>query len=144
MVVQQLSDDKIAEAINLSWDCFLEFIAPDYNNEGVESFKKFINDKKQINSLNFLAAIENNELQGILAANFNTNNICLFFVKNIYHKRGIGKALFNYFLLNTNASRITVNSSPYAVGFYHKLGFKNIADEQICDGIRFTPMEYLR
>lgn len=144
MIIKQLSADKMAEAINLSWDCFLEFVAPDYNNEGVESFKKFINDKKQINSLNFLAAIENNELKGILAANFNTNNICLFFVKNIYHKRGIGKALFNHFLLNTNASRITVNSSPYAVGFYHKLGFKNIADEQICDDIRFTPMEYLR
>ena len=123
MVVQQLSDDKIAEAINLSWDCFLEFIAPDYNNEGVESFKKFINDKKQINSLNFLAAIENNELQGILAANFNTNNICLFFVKNIYHKRGIGKALFNYFLLNTNASRITVNSSPANLYTRNRLSF---------------------
>ncbi len=144
MIIKQLSDDKIAAAINLSWDCFLEFVVPDYNNEGVESFKKFINDKKQINSLNFFAAIENNELRGILAVNFTTNNICLFFIKNIYHKRGIGKALFDNLLLNINASRITVNSSPYAVGFYHKLGFKNIGAEQIRDGIRFTPMEYLR
>ena len=35
---------------------------------------------------------------------------------------------------------VTVNSSPYAVGFYKKLGFVPLGPEKQADGIRFTPM----
>ena len=35
---------------------------------------------------------------------------------------------------------MTVNSSPYAVGIYRKLGFKAVDDEQSVNGLRFTPM----
>ena len=144
LVIQQLPDDNIADAIELIWNCFLEFVAPDYSREGVRAFKNYIYDKKQINKLKLFAAFDDSELVGVLAADFNTNNICLFFVKNKYHKQGVGRALFNNFLLKTDAKRITVNSSPYAVEFYHRLGFKNITSEQVSDGIRFVPMEYLR
>lgn len=144
LVIQQLPDDNIADAIELIWNCFLEFVAPDYSSEGAQTFKNYIYDKEQIDKLQFMAAFDDSELIGVLAADFNTNNICLFFVKNKYHKQGIGRALFNNFLLNTDANRITVNSSPYAVGFYHRLGFKDTTSEQVSDGIRFTPMEYLR
>ena len=36
---------------------------------------------------------------------------------------------------------MTVNSSPYAVPVYHKLGFKDTGSEQMVNGLRFTPME---
>ena len=36
---------------------------------------------------------------------------------------------------------MTVNSSPYAVPIYHKLGFKDTGSEQVVNGLRFTPME---
>ena len=39
---------------------------------------------------------------------------------------------------------ITVNSSPYAVPVYHKLGFVDTDVEQISDGMRYTPMKYER
>ena len=42
------------------------------------------------------------------------------------------------------AKEITVNSSRYAVGFYHKLGFTDVEKEQLTDGIRYTPMKYIR
>ena len=144
LVIQQLPDGKITVAIELIWNCFLEFVAPDYSSEGVRAFKNYIYDKEQINKLKFFVAFDANELVGVLAADFKTHNICLFFVKNKYHKQGIGKALFNNFLLKTDANRIMVNSSPYAVGFYHRLGFKDITSEKVSDGIRFIPMEYLR
>jgi predicted GNAT family N-acyltransferase len=35
----------------------------------------------------------------------------------------------------------TVNSSPYAVEFYEKRGFEKVSEEQLKDGIRFTPMK---
>ncbi|WP_460645598.1 GNAT family N-acetyltransferase [Lacrimispora brassicae] len=37
---------------------------------------------------------------------------------------------------------MTVNSSPYAVEIYHKLGFVDTDTEQLVNGIRFIPMEY--
>jgi predicted GNAT family N-acyltransferase len=40
----------------------------------------------------------------------------------------------------TGITFVTVNSSPYAVEFYHKMGFVNLSDEIEKDGIRFTPM----
>ena len=36
---------------------------------------------------------------------------------------------------------ITVNSAPFAIGFYHKIGFKDTGKEQTVDGIRFLPMQ---
>ena len=37
-------------------------------------------------------------------------------------------------------SEITVNAAPYAVGFYHKIGFIDLEKEKTTDGIRYTPM----
>ena len=37
-------------------------------------------------------------------------------------------------------THVTVNASPYAVGFYHKIGFMDVSEEIEKDGIRFTPM----
>jgi N-acetylglutamate synthase-like GNAT family acetyltransferase len=42
-----------------------------------------------------------------------------------------------------NISKITVNSSLYAIEFYHRLGFADTDKEQIVNGIRFTSMAYL-
>lgn len=37
--------------------------------------------------------------------------------------------------------RMTVNSSHYAIPIYHRFGFHDTDQEQMQDGIRFTPME---
>ncbi|MDN5360294.1 MAG: hypothetical protein PWQ84_1357, partial [Thermotogaceae bacterium] len=42
---------------------------------------------------------------------------------------------------SSDKATLTVNSSPYAVGFYHKMGFKDTDNELEKDGIRFVPME---
>ena len=39
--------------------------------------------------------------------------------------------------------KVTVNASPYAVGFYHKLGFTDMEKEKEEDGVRFTPMSLI-
>ena len=36
---------------------------------------------------------------------------------------------------------LTVNSAPFAIDFYHKIGFKDTGKEQIVDGIKFLPMQ---
>ena len=83
-------------------------------------------------------------MKGIIATNNNRKHICCFFVKAQYHRQGIGKSLWEYLLNNSENEEFTVNSSPYAVPVYHKLGFVDTDSEQLTDGIRYTPMKFKR
>ena len=76
----------------------------------------------------------------------NNNHISLFFVKKEYHKKGVGKKLFEYFKNkikqeNIGINKITVNSSIYAEKIYSRFGFVKINDIQEKNGIIFIPME---
>ena len=61
-----------------------------------------------------------------------------------YPPQGVGRALFERLLADSPRGALTVNSSPYAVEVYRALGFRKTAEEQSVDGIRFTPMEYVK
>lgn len=144
MEIKKIVNEQTTNAIALIWETFLQFEAPDYSDEGVQSFRKFIEDKAILKSLEFLGAYENEELKGIIATNDNRKHICCFFVKAQYHRHGIGKKLWEYLLDNSANEAFTVNSSPYAVPVYHKLGFVDTASEQLTDGMRYTPMKFKR
>ena len=101
-------------------------------------------DKDIINSLEFWGAYDNGKLKGVIATNENRKHVCCFFVKAKYHRQGIGRKLWEHILINNQNSIITVNSSPYAVPVYHKLGFVDTDTEQLTDGIRYTPMKFER
>ena len=144
MEIKEIEKDQIPKAIDLIWTTFLQFEAPDYSEEGVQSFKYFIEDKEMISTLEFWGAYDNRELKGVIATNENRKHICCFFVKAQYHRQGIGRKLWEYLLVNGRSEIITVNSSPYAVPIYHKLGFVDTDVEQLSDGMRYTPMKYVR
>lgn len=144
MEIKKIVNEQTTNAIALIQETFLQFEAPDYSDEGVQSFRKFIEDKAILKSLEFLGAYENEELKGIIATNDNRKHICCFFVKAQYHRHGIGKKLWEYLLDNSANEAFTVNSSPYAVPVYHKLGFVDTASEQLTDGMRYTPMKFKR
>ena len=65
-----------------------------------------------------------------------------FFVDADYHRRGIGKRLFEAMRQDYAKQVFTVNSSPYAVEVYSHLGFVPTDKEQIADGLRYTPMRF--
>ena len=71
----------------------------------------------------------------------------MFKVKNLkseYHRQGIGRQLFEKMLSDYQMQGVgvfTVNSSPYAVEVYRKLGLEPTDDECITNGIRYTPMK---
>ena len=144
MEIKKIDSEQTTNAIALIWETFLQFEAPDYSDEGVHSFRNFIEDKTILKSLEFFGAYENEELKGIIATNDNRKHICCFFVKAQYHRQGIGKKLWEYLLNNSVNETFTVNSSPYAVPVYHKLGFVDADSEQLTDGIRYTPMKFKR
>ena len=128
--------DETQSALQLAWEVFQEFESPDYTQEGINEFYKTIHDENYISMLTMYGAFLNGELVGVIATRNNGRHIALFFVDGKYHRQGIGKQLFEA----VRTDKMTVNSSPYAVGIYRKLGFKAVDEEQSVNGLRFTPM----
>lgn len=140
MELRQLLMEEYDDAKALVMEVFMQFEAPDYGAQGVETFKRTgIEDDAYMASLTMYGAFEGKHLVGIIATRNEGKHIALFFVKGSYHQRGIGTALFE--LVKKDA--MTVNSSPYAEKVYERLGFIRTAGEQCVDGICFIPMKYL-
>ena len=138
-------------AMKLAWDTFVSFDAPDYSQEGIENFHKFVHDdmlRKMfvVGQYQLFVAVDGDRYAGMLSLR-DRKHISLLFVDEDYHRHGVATALLNYVrryaLYEEGVDRLTVNSSPYAIGFYHKKGFKDLQPETVADGIRFTPMELL-
>lgn len=138
------------DIITLVWRTFLEFEAGDYSKEGIRNFNDFITDQTLFKMFckgeyQVLTAVEGGVIVGIVSVR-DASHISLLFVDKKHHGRGIGTALIErlhaYLYEEEGMTRVTVNSSPYAVGFYHKLGFSDLDKEQTADGIRYTPMEF--
>ena len=143
--IESISKKHHEAAINLVLSVFLQYEACDYSQEGINTFKAFISNPESIDSLEFYGAYINyDEIIGVIATRNNGNHIALLFVDGRYHRQGIGRNLFKVVLNKSTGNKITVNSSPYAVEIYKKLGFIPDTDEQIKEGIRFTPMTYTK
>lgn len=65
-----------------------------------------------------------------------------FFVKSDYHRKGVGRDLFETMRRDYDLQEFTVNSSPYAVKIYKYLGFIPVDVERTVNGLRFTPIKY--
>lgn len=137
VLIKKLDNEDRQKALTLVWKVFLEYEAPDYTQEGIEEFYKSIHDENYLSMLSIYGAFSNEELVGVVATRNNGKHIALFFVDGKYHHQGIGKQLFQ----TVRTDKMTVNSSPYAVSVYCKLGFEATNTEQVVNGLRFTPME---
>ncbi len=138
-------------AMKLAWDTFVSFDAPDYSQEGITNFYNFVHDdmlRKMFvaGQYQLFVAVDEGKYVGMLSLR-EKKHISLLFVDENYHRNGVASALLKfvsiYALTEEGVDRLTVNSSPYAVGFYHKKGFRDTQSETVADGIRFTPMELL-
>lgn len=140
MEIRELNESELEEALNLVWEVFSEYEVPEYSEEGINEFWRFIHNQDELDKLYIYGAFNKDEVVGVIATR--NEHISLFFVKEEYQKRGIGKSLFEYIIDKVGEDNITVNSSPYAVDIYEKLGFKAIDKEQLVNGIRYIPMVY--
>lgn len=145
MVIKKIGANEREAALDLALSVFMQYEAPDYSEQGIKSFTDFINANKEANDfLEIYGAYKDDAIIGVIATRNNDNHIALLFVEGKYHNQGIGRNLFDTIVLQkARGDKITVNSSPFAVGFYKKMGFIPDSEEQIADGIRFTPMTYL-
>ena len=145
--VRPIRRDEWDMAMQLAWDTFLVYEAPEYGKKGIESFHDFVKgrDLKQLfimGEYEAYGAFSNDIIVGIIGVR-RKNHISLLFVEPQYHHQGIATALVKYasaVIRKKGLNDMTVNSSPYAVTFYHKLGFLDMDRELTADGIRYTPM----
>lgn len=147
-IIRPIQLSEWEEAMRLAWDTFVIYEAPEYSREGIQAFKNFVNDpilknlfeegKYKVNG-----AFYNGIMVGVIGVR-NINHVSLLFVDSDYHRKGIARNLMLSVFKSTyedyGKREMTVNSSPYAVGFYHKMGFIDTDVEQTTDGIRYTPM----
>ena len=139
--VRRLNAKEIQDACKLMWKVFLQFEAPEYSQEGIGHFRISLEDKERIRKLTFYGAFDGDKLIGTLCMRV-PQHIGGFFVDASYHRRGIGKKLFEAMRRDYAHQVFTVHSSPYAVEVYRHLGFTPTDREQTVDGLRFTPMQF--
>jgi predicted GNAT family N-acyltransferase len=128
---------------------FNEFVAPQYSEEGIEEFLKYLephylSERCQEDDFVLLATSQG-RIVGMIELVKNSH-ISLIYTDGHLHGIGIGRELLKRSLevciTNQPAlTEITLNSSPNAVEIYEKLGFTVTKPEQIKNGIRFVPMK---
>lgn len=139
--VRRLAPEEYPAALELCWRVFLEFEAPEYAPEGVATFRASLDDEERTRRLDFYGAFDGEQLVGVLCMR-QPQHIGSFFVDAAYHRRGIGRRLFEAMRQDYENQVFTVNSSPYAVEIYRRLGFVPTDVEQLTDGLRYTPMRF--
>lgn len=149
--IRQIQRAEFECAMEIAWKTFLEFEGDVYTKEGVKSFYEFIHDpllEKMFLLGEYLifGAFINGRMVGIAGIR-NKSHLSLLFVEKEYHKIGVGSALvfsaFRHSREQYKEYQFSVNASPYAVEFYHKLGFQDTAGEITKDGVIYTPMCYV-
>ena len=139
--------DDWEDAMEVCWKTFLEFEASEYSKEGVEHFLDFISSNELFKMFligEYVMYVakdgETGKIIGVVSMR-GVQHVSLLFVDKRYHRQGIGRALLKHLQETLHDDvRLTVNAAPYAVDFYHKLGFMDTKEQQLSDGIKYTPM----
>ena len=154
IVIRKITEGEVESAMHLALEVFMQFEAPDYDPSGVETFKRDIvenaeyleNARRGICPI--YGAFDGDRMVALMGMRSSKTHINLVFTRKEYHRRGIARAIFRYLLSdllaeNPALEEITLNSSPYGLPFYLKIGFMPLGDEREINGIRFTPMKYV-
>ena len=139
--VRRLAPEEYPAARELCWRVFLEYAAPEYPPEGAAAFRASLDDRERTRQLRVYGAFDGRKLVGVLCMR-PPQHIGDLFVDGTYHRRGIGRRLFEAMRQDYETQVFTVNASPYAVEAYRHLGFAATDTEQLTDGLRYTPMRF--
>lgn len=153
-MIREIEHKDLKEAVNLVNNVFNEFVAGDYSQEGQKTFSDYLEIKLEELSQDLnnghkkmWGFYENEKIIGVIGTR-DRFHISLMFVSKDYQKRKIATKLFTTVVdslkeENSKSFEMTVNSSPYAVKIYERLGFWATDNEQIKNGIRFMPMKMI-
>ena len=147
--IRHLKRSEWDMAMQLAWDTFLVYEAPDYDSKGIKNFHEFVKGDELRNMFALgeyyaLGAFDDNDIiVGVLGIRKHWH-ISLLFVEGALHHQGIATSLLKrafHDAAGEGITEMTVFAAPFATEFYHKLGFTDLDDEKCADGIRYTPMK---
>ncbi len=150
-MIQPITQGNLTNALALVNRVFEEFVAVDYSDEGNATFSSYLKTKETQWGKELTEGTKKmwgyyieDTLAGVIATR-DVSHISLMFVDKTFHKRGIARQLFDVVKKdiadNSDTEYISVNSSPYAVPVYERLGFVATDVQQEKDGIKYVPMK---
>ena len=153
IIIRKITSSEVASAMALALEVFMQFEAPDYSPEGVETFKRDIVEnpdyleKARQGVCPIYGAFDGDRMVALIGMRSSKSHINLVFTKKEYQRKGIARAVFSHLLKdlmqeNPALEELTLNSSPYGLPFYLSVGFVPLSEEQEMNGIRYTPMKY--
>ncbi|MBQ7353470.1 MAG: GNAT family N-acetyltransferase [Clostridia bacterium] len=141
IIIKRLDNSYIDECLDLVWRVFSQFETPIFPPEGSVEYKRIIEETREKQNICFYGALDNEKVVGVLGMR-EGNHIGYFYVDSSYHKRGIGKSLFERMKIDYEKQEFTVNAAPYGVPIYTRLGFVPTDTQKNVNGVIFTPMKY--
>ena len=144
MEIRFLRGHEVHGANQLIIEVFLEDIAPNYEQEGIDEFFTCFEDENILSLMKdkqlFMLGAFDSQLIGVIGLR-DFSHIQSLFVKKEYQHQGVGT------LLMVKAKQLvygelSVNADVKAVEFYQRQGFHAIDIEQCVHGIHFVPMVY--
>ena len=140
MEIRKVKKEELKDTVDLAWNVFLKFEAPDYSEEGIEEFRSSIYDPEFVSKLEVYGAFEEDKIIGMIATR-DVNHIAMYFVDEKYQGQGIGRKLYDTVCEVNTDNFFTANASPYAKEIYEHMGFECLQGMQQVNGIKFYPMK---
>ena len=147
MTIRIANLEEIPAVVALSRDSFMSAVAPLYGDEGVRTFLEFATVEAMLKRMseNYATYVAYREDTLIGMAHVKDRaHISMLFIASNEQCKGVGRALVEAVIAESNDRVITVHSSPNAEQAYTRFGFRRTADEQVTDGIRYIPMSLKR
>ncbi|PIN90460.1 hypothetical protein COU57_03385 [Candidatus Pacearchaeota archaeon CG10_big_fil_rev_8_21_14_0_10_32_14] len=108
----------------------VKFFVETYNKENIE--------KKWLKNFVIISEI-NDKIIGVGRAK-KDGWITHCYVDKRFMRKGIGSVIINNLENSIKKNKIFLNSSPYALKFYRKLGYKRCGNKKLYNGIPLYPM----
>jgi GNAT superfamily N-acetyltransferase len=148
MEIKMMQAADIPAVCSLVRQVFDQALAPDYTQEGKQTFYAFIEEEAMRSRLSDggfgLVAFVDGDLASQIELR-NNSHICLLFSKVEHQGKGLAMALVEQALQickerDKKVAAVSVNAALSAVTAYTHLGFKQSSAEQERNGIRYVPM----
>jgi ribosomal protein S18 acetylase RimI-like enzyme len=148
MDIRRMESGEAEAVATLVMASFSECVAADYGPEGVETFTEFARPASLIErdqtDHSTLVAEADGRLLGMVQLQ-RPGHVRMLFVAPDMQRQGIGRALLDAALeiaarQHPDVTTVTVNSSPYAVEPYRRMGFAVVGPPEIKCGVISIPM----
>lgn len=133
-----------SEAISILINSVAHFFTINENGVGAEAFLQTITTQAihgyiTAPTFGYFVAVQENQIIGVIALR-EAKHLFHLFVSPSYQRKGVAAQLWQFARQSSNATSISVNSTPIAVPVYERFGFQITGPRVEKIGIAYVPM----